>query len=109
MDNFTLYIFLKDECLNIQNPFLSKIYNRKKELEIETYFFVPCPVKEGQRKAEASTHCVSKYISHIYGFTYMSYIFPTSSSWHSDTQFYHTDLNLLKCLFKSLLTEGQNT
>lgn len=57
VDNFTPYTihFFKDKCLDIQNPFLNEINNRKKELEAETYLLGPCPMKEGQRQAEEST------------------------------------------------------
>lgn len=65
----------KDISLNIQEHFLSHISNRKKEMEIETYFFGPHPTKEGQRQAEASTYCLGAGMTYtVHGFTPVLYI-----------------------------------
>lgn len=79
MDNLTPYVFLKDKCLNIQNPFPNE-NNRKKEPETETYLRVPCPMKEGQRQAAASTQCASEHRYDTYMGSHLCYIFPISSS-----------------------------
>lgn len=72
--------FFKDKSLNIQNPLFSKINNRKKELEIETYLLVPCPMEEGQRQAEAGTPCVDGHRYDTQTGSRLHCIFPISSS-----------------------------